>query len=107
MMRVKYDTSARREVAQNFDEAQARSSSFGSRMEVVPVKKGEAFVVVEIDTITGVVTAASPIDPERILLIAAEAVEFYNEAKGIWERLVGLWTRFKGWFKDKFKGGTQ
>ena len=43
-----------------------------------------------------------PLDPERALVIAAEAVEIYNEAVGIWQTLVALGRKIGAFFKRLF-----
>ena len=55
--------------------------------------------VVGIDDKIGTITVISPIDPDRVLVLAAEAVELYNEGLKIWESVKGFFKAVGGLFK--------
>jgi hypothetical protein len=55
--------------------------------------------VVAIDDVIGTITVISPIDPDRVLVLAAEAVELYNEGLKIWESVKGFFKAVGGLFK--------
>lgn len=44
-----------------------------------------------------------PLDPNRILTIATDAIEIFNEARGIWQRVKAWWQSVKKWWHDTFK----
>lgn len=44
-----------------------------------------------------------PLDPNRILTIATDAIEIFNEAKGVWQRIVEWWRGVRKWWADAFK----
>jgi hypothetical protein len=53
-------------------------------------KQGQQFDVVAIDSEGKTVTVPHPLDPDKVLVLAAEAVELYNEGLKIWQSIVAI-----------------
>ncbi len=61
-------------------------------------KKGQEFEVLAVDTDAKTVTVPHPIDPDKVLVLAAEAVELYNEGLRIWQSIVAISSAIGGFF---------
>jgi hypothetical protein len=61
-------------------------------------QKGKEFEVVAVDTEEKTVTVKHPIDPDKVLVLAAEAVELYNEGLRIWQSIVAISSAIGGFF---------
>lgn len=61
-------------------------------------KKGQPFDVVAIDSEGKTVTVPHPLDPDKVLVLAAEAVELYNEGLRIWQSIVAISSAIGGFF---------
>lgn len=61
-------------------------------------KKGQQFDVVAIDTDLGTVTVPHPLDPDKVLVLAAEAVELYNEGLRIWQSVASIFKKIGSFF---------
>jgi len=46
--------------------------------------------VLAIDSEAKTVTVPHPLDPDKVLVLAAEAVELYNEGLKIWQSIVAI-----------------
>lgn len=68
----------------------------------VILEQGQQVEVVAIDKEKDTVTVINPIDPERVLVIAAEAVELYNEAVGVWQTIVAVAKKIGSFFTRIF-----
>ncbi len=83
-------------------------SSQGGRSLKKRLISGEEFVepqevhVLSENKQEGTVVIIDPLDPERVLTIAAEAVELYNEAVGVFQSIALFWGKVKGFFKRVF-----
>jgi len=95
-IRIKYDTSCRQHLPE------ASGVTLKHRSTPIKIKKGDTLTVQEVDEETKEVKAFYPIDPSRILIIAQEAVEFYDEAKGIWQDIKALFANISEWFRVRF-----
>lgn len=62
------------------------------------IEGGTELQVVAIDKQNDTVTVISPIDPDRVLVLAAEAVELFNEGLKIWEGVKALFLAVGGFF---------
>lgn len=80
----------------------------GARLKKAVIS-GDEFIEPQIvrimseDRENGTVQILDPLDPERVLTIAAEAVELYNEATGVFQSIVALWRKIAGFFSRLFK----
>lgn len=61
-------------------------------------KKGQQFDVVAIDSEGKTVTVPHPIDPDKVLVLAAEAVELYNEGLKIWQSVAAIFKKIGSFF---------
>ena len=59
--------------------------------------------IISQNTVENTVVIIDPLDPERVLVIAAEAVEIYNEAVGVWQSIVAVAKKIKAFFVRLFK----
>jgi len=65
-------------------------------------KKGQEFEVLSIDSDAKTVTVPHPLDPDKVLVLAAEAVELYNEGLKIWQSIVGVFKKIGAFFGKIF-----
>jgi len=72
-------------------------------IDIVQIAEGTELDVVAVDDKEGTVTIVHPINPERVLVIAADAVALYNEAVGIWQNIVKFAKKAASWIKGIFK----
>lgn len=82
---------------QRYNEEETAPRTAGIKDEYI-AKKGQQFDVVAIDTNLGTVTVPHPLDPDKVLVLAAEAVELYNEGLRIWQSIVAISSAIGGFF---------
>lgn len=61
-------------------------------------KEGQQFDVVAIDSEGKTVTVPHPLDPDKVLVLAAEAVELYNEGLKIWQSVAAIFKKIGSFF---------
>lgn len=96
--RIKYKTPI---LAYEYTSKSRAKSAFSAPSEIV--EACDNVIVVDIDKDGRTVRVLDPLDPDKVITIAAEAVEIYNEAVGIWQQIVGLFQRIGGFFSRIFK----
>jgi len=74
--------------------------------EQVELAQGTELEFVGFDA-AGDVRAINPIDPERVITLAREAVELYNEAAGLWETLRTLFAKIGKFFRSILPGNKK
>lgn len=79
-----------------------KRSTYGDIENLPILEKGQTVDVVGIDEAQGTVTIIHPIDPERVLVIAADAVRLYNEATGLFNTIKAFLSKVGGFFKSLF-----
>jgi hypothetical protein len=79
-----------------FSEDEPATRSIGK--EEFIAKKGQEFEVLSIDSEANTVTVPHPIDPDKVLVLAAEAVELYNEGLRIWQSVAAIFKKIGAFF---------
>jgi hypothetical protein len=98
--RIKYDVQA---LAHLYTGVKLKARSADETQTIAPFfLEGDKLHVLSVDAEKGTVTAVSPIDPERVVIIATEAVELYNEALGVWQQIVAIAKKIGSFFKGLF-----
>ena len=82
---------------QRYDDAEQTAPRAVTKEEYI-AKQGQQFDVVAIDTDLGTVTVPHPLDPDKVLVLAAEAVELYNEGLRIWQSVASIFKKIGSFF---------
>ena len=78
------------------DDDQAAPRTVGKEEYIA--QEGKEFEVVAVDTGEKTVTVKHPIDPDKVLVLAAEAVELYNEGLKIWQSVASIFKKIGSFF---------
>lgn len=82
---------------QRYSEDEPTPRTAGIKDEYI-AKKGQQFDVVAIDSEGKTVTVPHPLDPDKVLVLAAEAVELYNEGLRIWQSVASIFKKIGSFF---------